>query len=108
MDFSDPENENAFRAFYICDKRGTILLLEQCRDNETTSVLLLPSASLFFPFFFFFVTDRYGLIYSAVSKKSFSSVKSTVAESIWTFLKTIDKYIYIVYYEKYFEISLAA
>lgn len=82
MDFSDPENENAFRAFYICDKRGTILLLEQCRDNETTSVLLLPSASLFFPFFFFFVTDRYGLIYSAVSKKSFSSVKSTVAESI--------------------------
>ena len=81
MDFSDPENENAFRAFYICDKRGTILFLEQCRDNETTSVLLLPSASLFF-LFFFFVTDSYGLIYSAVSKKSFSTVKSTVAQSI--------------------------
>ena len=81
MDFSDLENENAFRAFYICDKRGTILFLEQCRDNETTSVLLLPSASLFFSFFFF-VTDSYGLIYSAVSKKSFSTVKSTVAQSI--------------------------
>lgn len=107
MDFSDPENENAFRAFYICDKRGTILFLEQCRDNETTSVLLLPSASLFF-LFFFFVTDSYGLIYSAVSKKSFSTVKSTVAQSIWTFLKTIDKYVCIVYYKKYFEISLAA
>ena len=81
MDFSDPENENAFRAFYICDKRGTILFLEQCRDNETTSVLLLPSASLFCSFFFF-VTDSFGLIYSAVSKKSFSTVKSTVAQSI--------------------------